>query len=214
MYQQLMANNATWTVIDRGEPDSYFAIWDLIDYMGLGAIFEHECQLLRKVWEEVALSNDLSESELLSFVMNDYDEKKKIFRFVHSLIYCMVPTNKAMLFDAAVAEQFGRVVQAAMKKLIRVDYPIDFIEVGFNELDKELDSGTVERKFELIEENMGYELAKDLLFQINIEDRQNSFSYYTDTYTKAILEKGKLISCAIVMRFQISESLINNSSRF
>lgn len=30
LYQQLMRNNATWTIIDRGEEDTYLPIWELM----------------------------------------------------------------------------------------------------------------------------------------------------------------------------------------
>jgi hypothetical protein len=30
LYQQLMKNNATWTIIDRGETSSYLPIWELM----------------------------------------------------------------------------------------------------------------------------------------------------------------------------------------
>ena len=42
LYQMLNTNNRTWTVIDRGEPDSYFAIWDFISYIGQGGILRDQ----------------------------------------------------------------------------------------------------------------------------------------------------------------------------
>jgi hypothetical protein len=80
-YQQLMSNNGTWAVIDRGEPESYLAIWDLIDYVGQGGLFQKQITLLQLVWEETALAN-VTNSELLSHMMPRYQTKKSMFEFV------------------------------------------------------------------------------------------------------------------------------------
>lgn len=191
LYQQLMTNNATWTVIDRGESDSYFAIWDLVDYMGLGGTFQEQCKLLREVWEETALSNDLNDSELLRLVMKDYDRKKRMFLFVQSLIYSLVPANGNFVFDASLADQFAEVVKAAVNlqySSMRSDTPLDFIDAGFNHLS----INDIDRKFELVMDNEGYDVANEILLDTKIEDWRNSFTYYTDAYTMAILEKGSV----------------------
>lgn len=68
-------------MIDRGEPDSYFAIWDFIGYIGQGGILRDQCQLLREVWEEMALTNSAgTDQQLLNIVMRDYDVKRDMLR--------------------------------------------------------------------------------------------------------------------------------------
>ena len=117
LYQQLNSNNATWTIIDRGEPESYLAIWDVIDYIGQGVLLKDECKLLREVWEEMALANSAnfadsgdSRNALLDIVMKNYDVKQEMYNFVQALIYCLVP-KKGHLFNANLAKNFEMVVK-------------------------------------------------------------------------------------------------------
>ena len=128
-----MSNNATWTIIDRGEPDSYFAIWDLIDYMGQGTILSENCRLLKEVWEENALTNSYGNgsAELLESVMPDYMVKKQMVDFVQGLIYCLVPTD-GNSFNADLAQQFEEVVTKGFESMSRKlsSTPLEFIEQG------------------------------------------------------------------------------------
>lgn len=114
MYEQLMSNNATWTIIDRGEPDSYFAIWDLIDYIGQGGTFKEQVKWLKNTWEELALANSYVENHyLLEKLMEDYPLKKRMVDLVGALASCIVP--KKGLFTGELAEQFEMVVLAAVE---------------------------------------------------------------------------------------------------
>jgi len=84
LYQMLNSNNRTWTVIDRGETDSYLAIWDFVDYTQQGESLQEQCNLLKEVWEEMALTNSHGRSsKLLDEVMSDYAEKKGDVRLYH-----------------------------------------------------------------------------------------------------------------------------------
>lgn len=197
LYQQLLANNKTWTVIDRGDPDSYFAIWDFIRYIGQGEVFEEQCKLLQEVWEDMALGNsEQGDEKLLNLVMKDYPTKKKMFDLVEALIYCIVPFN-ATAFNPALAQQFGRVVKAAaVAQLTEIqDNPLDFVNAGFENLKKfetSKDSSQPETPlFQLIEGNIGYERAKEILTDISSEQWMTSFTYSDRRWEPIIIEKGK-----------------------
>jgi len=60
MHQQILNNNATWAVIDRGQPNSFVPIWKLIDMTGQGSNYSEEVKLLKEQWEEMALTNTSS----------------------------------------------------------------------------------------------------------------------------------------------------------
>ena len=116
--QQLMSNNATWAVIDRGEPDSYLAIWDFIEYMGQGGMLERQCKLLKNTWEEMALENNSLQNPnlTLTIVMRDFEIKKKLREFVQALIFCIVPTREGPFrYNSVLANQFQKVVEAAVE---------------------------------------------------------------------------------------------------
>ena len=193
-----MSNNATWTIIDRGEPDSYFAIWDLIDYMGQGTILSENCRLLKEVWEENALTNSYGNgsAELLESVMPDYMVKKQMVDFVQGLIYCLVPTD-GNSFNADLAQQFEEVVTKgfeSMKSKLS-STPLEFIEQGFKKLNEDrIKNGdpAVAEKFEVVRGNIGYLTAKKILADgIDISAWSTSFKYFTNYYTNIILKKGK-----------------------
>lgn len=202
-----MTNNATWTVIDRGDPDSYFAIWDLIDYMGQGGLLKEQCNLLREVWEEMALSNSRGASvELLSQVMKNYDEKLSMYNFVKELIACMVVKNHGG-FDSELVDQFKRVVEKGVEILAggqeAVSDPIKFVEKAHNALKE---NGKDENlMFELVADIAPYDAAKETLVNMKNSDWTKYFTYYEDTFATAILEKGKSMSIFII---------INLSSRY
>jgi hypothetical protein len=193
LYQQLMNNNATWTVIDRGEPESYFAIWDLIDYMGQGGQLIEQCQLLREVWEEMALSNSPGgRKELLESLMKNSKKKQRMYNFVQHLIDCLVPNNHVG-FDSDLAEQFETALKNGVDILkeggedateIFMD-PSKLIERGLEALVGE------EPKFELVKDTTPYDLAVDIMLETKNTDWSEYFVYYSDTFTSQILEKGE-----------------------
>ena len=197
LYQQLLANNKTWTVIDRGDPDSYFAIWDFIYYIGQGQVFDEQCKLLQTVWEDMALGNsERGDDKLLNAVMKDYPTKRKMFDLVEALIYCIVPSNTAV-FNPALAQQFGRVVKAAAgAQFIEIqDDPTDFINAGFEKLNRDKRSeGILQPEtplFQLIEGNIGYKRSKEILIDISSEQWVTSFIYSDRRWEPIIIEKGK-----------------------
>ncbi len=193
MYQHLMSNNATWTIIDRGEPGSYFAIWDLVDYMGQGVVLQNQCKLLREVWEGMALSKSLyRENDLLKTLMKDYSSKKNIADFVEALIVCLVPKNVYGFFTASLAEQFEAVVRAAAscQSAMRSNDPLAFIRVGFEVLSDE-DPENSAATFELVPECPAYHQAMSFFLSASDKD-WDEFCYYSLTYKSSILEKGNV----------------------
>jgi hypothetical protein len=44
----LLANNSTWALIDRGSPNAYLPIWELI--RDLGSDFEEAAGILERTW--------------------------------------------------------------------------------------------------------------------------------------------------------------------
>jgi len=190
LYQQLMTNNASWSVIDRGESDSYLAIWDFIEFMGQGGLLKEQCILLQEVWEEKALVNSIGASrELLALVMVDHTLKYKMYNFVMDLIACMVLKNHSS-FDSALAEQFKRVVEKGRSMMGCGDNlltPINFISTAFLAIQEEGEN----IMFELVENVDAYDAAKETLTNAKNMDWLNSFTYYNDTFSSAIFEKGK-----------------------
>lgn len=200
LYLQLMSNNRTWTVIDRGEPDSYFAIWDLVDYLGQGGLLKEECKLLREVWEEMAISNSISfdgnykSNMLLSIVMRNYDEKLKLYNFVQSLIYCLVPKN-GFRYDSSFAKNFEQVLLSSIKEITASIFdPNDLVQAGVESIQE--DDSTFELKFELVKGNEGYDLAMEILNDTSINDWNNYFTYYSDTFAASIVNKGEKKNCS------------------
>jgi len=192
LYQQLMTNNATWAVIDRGEPDSYFAIWDLVDYIGQGRLLREQCKLLREVWEEMALKNSQGASkELLDVVMKNAEWKQESYDFVMNLIACMVPKNHAG-FDSYLSEQFERVVVNAVKSIVAGDSspanPNEFILNGFNSMHEGMEENVELIKFELVNDTVPYDLAEEFLLNTK-NSAWRDFTYYGDTFASEILEK-------------------------
>lgn len=271
-----MANNATWTIIDRGEPESYFAIWDLVDYIGQGVMLKEECKLLREVWEEMALANSANFAEdgdsrnaLLDIVMKNYDVKQTMYNFVQALIFCLVP-KKGHLFDAELAKNFEMVVKAGRTVTSRTGGIFDlssFINKGAakaakeqeaeaakaakehaetakaakeqavleeakdedeDEADVTMEDGkgnededegqprkrartvafgssetvksqpsSFELKFDLVPGNEGYNLATRILNATTNVEWQNHFSYFTDTFTASIIDKGMYLTALL-----------------
>jgi len=195
-YQQVMSNNATWTIIDRGEPDSYFAIWDLIDYMGQGSILNEHCRLLKEVWEENALTNSYGNgsAELLESVMPDYTVKKQMIDFVQGLIYCLAPID-GNSFNSDLAQQFKEVVTKGFVSMSSKlsSTPAEFIEEGYNNLKQSCAADdVVPLKFEVVSGNIGYATAKKILADsIDITAWSTSFKYFTNYYTNIILKKAE-----------------------
>jgi len=195
LFQQLMNNNATWTVIDRGEPGSYFSIWDLVDYMGQGGHLQDQCDLLREVWEEMALSNSPGGSkELLEMVMKNSKEKQMMYDFVQHLIDSMVPKNHVG-FDSDLADQFERALKKGVDILKGGEYaaevsgnPSELFERSLEELDEEA-------KFELVKGTAPYDLAADIMLEAKSTDWSKYFVYYSDTFASEILEKGERTYC-------------------
>lgn len=274
-----MNNNATWTVIDRGEPDSYFAIWDLVDYLGSGGMLKDECKLLREAWEEMALTNSAvakgasGSNELLEIVMRDYDIKLKMYNFVQALIFCLVPKSGCR-YDADLADNFEKVLKSGCSAITSnggIFDPKQLIEKGVEllkekttkgasaavatvamaeinakgetdvhmseaaeptESAKKRDSGQVDRpnkrqrmeqgetivaktetenefkvKFDLVPGNEGYKLATVILNETMSTEWTNHFSYYSDTFRAAIIEKGRhsyLVRRIFLNRFYFS----------
>ena len=193
MYDQLMSNNATWTIIDRGEPGSYFPIWDLVDYIGQGGVLQEQCQLLREVWEGTALSKSISDNnDLLDIVMPNHSLKQNVFNFVDAIITCVVPTGAtAGLFTGALADQFGDVMKAAAEgqRSNGVKHnPTLFISAGFAGAGI---SAVDKRTFEIRPGSPAYQYANNFMLGASTEDWAE-FSYYTDIYRARILEKGNI----------------------
>lgn len=190
-----MSNNATWTVIDRGEPSSYFAVWDLIDYMGQGGMLQDEANLLKEVWQESALtksSSYLGENALLSVVMDNYGSKKAMYDFVDNLVDCIVPTSPG-IFTREVADQFEAVLKAARiaQSGNQVqDDPEQFIEAGFEKLKE--DKPNMKRSFAVVKGIPSYRAAEAILLNARNTDWANHFSYYSGTFNSKIMEKGEL----------------------
>lgn len=204
-----MTNNATWTVIDRGDPDSYFAIWDLIDYMGQGGLLKEQCDLLREVWEEMALSHSRGASvELLSQVMKNYDEKLSMYNFVKQLITCMVVKNHGG-FDSELVDQFKRVVEKGASILAggqeTVSNPIEFINKAYSAI---LEENEEERPltFELVADIAPYDAAKETLVKMKNSDWTKYFTYFEDTFATAILEKGKFMCIFNIINLSCTSS--------
>jgi len=203
MYKQLMSNNATWTVIDRGEPSSYFAVWDLIDYMGQGGLLQEQVELLREVWQESALTKSsvyIGENALLSVVMDNYGSKKAMYDFVDNLVDCIVPTSPG-IFTRKVADQFEAVVTEAAQLQAGdhvQDNPELFITKGFEKLQKVEESKRDENivythlLFKVVEGTPPYRAAEAILLNARNTDWANHFSYYSGTFNSKIMEKGKL----------------------
>jgi hypothetical protein len=191
-----MANNATWTIIDRGEPDSYFAIWDLVDYMGQGTLLKDQCQLLKETWEMYALTNSYGNQsvELVSAVMRDYYHKKQMFNFVQALIDCLRPI-KENRFDILLCNQFEDVVKKGFEAIndTAIINPTHFIQEGFKRAD-DIDPG--EEKFEVYPFFDGYTTAEEILLKADRNEWSNSFTYYTESYRNSIMQKGKKICSA------------------
>ena len=151
-----MNNNATWTVIDRGEPDSYFAIWDLVGYLGSGGMLTDECKLLREAWEEMALTNSAvakgvdGSNELLEIVMRDYDIKLKMYNFVQALIFCLVPKSGCR-YDADLADNFEKVIKSGCSAITSdggIFDPKQLIEKGVELLKEKTTKGASAAKWE------------------------------------------------------------------
>ena len=193
MYDQLMSNNATWTIIDRGEPGSYFPIWDLVDYIGQGGVLQEQCQMLREVWEGTALSKSISDNnDLLDIVMPNHSLKQNVFNFVDAIIACVVPTGvTAGLFTGALADQFEEVMREAAKsqrsKEVKHD-PTSFISAGFAGAGI---SAVDKQTFAIRKDSPAYQYANNFMLGASTEDWAE-FSYYTDIYRARILEKGNI----------------------
>lgn len=188
MYEQLMSNNATWTIIDRGEPDSYFSIWDLIDYIGQGGTFKEQVKWLKNTWEELALANSYVENHyLLEKLMEDYPLKKRMVDLVGALASCIVPKNG--VFTAELAEQFEMVVLAAVEaqKNNQISTsPNDFIDAGFGGAKIDDD----DRLFFIVNNCEIYEEVQEYIEEFDSRD-WGLFIYHSSRWKAEILEKGK-----------------------
>ena len=49
-FPNLLANNSTWALIDRGSPNAYIPIWELI--RDLGSDFEEAAKILENTWRK------------------------------------------------------------------------------------------------------------------------------------------------------------------
>jgi hypothetical protein len=181
MYQQLMSNNATWNVIDRGETSSYMAVWDLIDYVGQGGLFEQQIKLLQTSWEEMALTSEFNDTQLLRSLITDYDCKKSMFDFVQNLIMCIPPFN-----DQVHVDQFKAVVTNAVQaqQTVLQSNPTAFINAGFQKFDSNI------KPFQLAENSLEYRKAAGMMCGYSKEDWANSFKYY-NVFSSTFMDRGK-----------------------
>uniref|UniRef100_A0A7S4S2X3 Fucolectin tachylectin-4 pentraxin-1 domain-containing protein n=1 Tax=Ditylum brightwellii TaxID=49249 RepID=A0A7S4S2X3_9STRA len=190
-YQQLMTNNATWTVIDRGEPTSYFAVWDLIDYMGQGDYFSRQCDLLKAEWKSMALKNmqaNPGDAELLAelWTFGPLEPVLEVSKFLSNLASCLVPVDMGT-FDSNLANQFESVVKLAAlaaKEDPSVTFsPKEFIEAG--------SAGTEKLKFSVFENCPEYEVTKALMSSFTPSHWSCFDLAFTETVKNAVISLGK-----------------------
>ena len=70
IFQKLLSYNSTWALIDRGPPQAYIPIWELL--RDLGSDYEEAAQLLEETWhEEEQKKRETSEK------LKKFNEKRK-----------------------------------------------------------------------------------------------------------------------------------------
>jgi hypothetical protein len=107
-----MRNNATWTIIDRGETSSYLPVWELIEFHKGTEQFKDQVSMLKTTWEQMALENHRPQDiDLLSEVM-DEAPKTQVLQIVAKLALCIVPKN-GNEYNTALADKFETILRNA-----------------------------------------------------------------------------------------------------
>lgn len=197
-YQQLSTNNATWTIIDRGEPESYVAVWELLDYIGQGVTLVEVRSHLKAAWEYLAIHNSDQEGlddELLELLIQNVEGKKNVYKFFNSIISCLV--SKKGIIDKDVCTQFEDVMKKAIEsqKNSFASSPKNFIENGYELLKKDEKNDELVLLFNLDENCTSYFEANNQLAKMSLSDLED-FTYNFDEAKEKIAEKGMLLQRA------------------
>ena len=177
-------------MIDRGEPQSYFPIWELVEYITQGSYLTSQVKTLKNAWQNCALENSTSENnEFLKVLYPDgvveREGKEAILTFLRSLVACLIP-SKLGRFDSNLADQFATVVEKYIKtENINVMGPDKFIEEAFENTNEN-------RKFTLCEDCPEFENAAFLLMSISHDQWESEKNMDVQHATKKIiLNKGE-----------------------
>lgn len=179
-------------MIDRGDSNTYFSIWELIEFMNLTA-FEKQCKLLKAQWMRMALDNyskyPRDQKLLIDLWQSSAASSAEVSAFMKALIGCLIP-KKLAPFDNELAGQFERVVKSASARQNAVPAltPTQFIKAGFDDLP--IDAAN--QLFTLVEGTTEYELASaQMLAMTKVDFMEFGNTYNKQKNAKLILAKGK-----------------------
>ena len=154
LYEQVMKNDATWTVIDRGGPDFVFYKWGLSGLYGSRRILQRPVRLAERVMERNGTINSSGDSkELLEMVM-----KQMMYDCVQHLIDCLLPINHVG-FDADLAEQFGKALKEVVDLLEGGEHATEVSGNPSKLIERALETFGERAKFDLVEGTTPYDLA-------------------------------------------------------
>ena len=81
MFSKLLANNSTWALIDRGSPNAYIPVWELI--RDLGSDYEDVAEVLKQTWRDDEQKNRIKvlkvEYKVTEIIRENLEERRKEF---------------------------------------------------------------------------------------------------------------------------------------